>query len=188
VRDKRPCVLATSMSSSRCFRTQFVKVVRLPRRSQVSTRMRVRANRLGVMAVQHPPRAAWSRTGGHPFLNTCRSGAPAKRDAALAVAAVAVMVLISGGQSRPCWVSERASSADGALMTGQDAGSASGARRAAPDRVFAGLRTCPAPVPGKGRGSARGGTALIGVAGPVAAEVLEGPRDDSAVGYGSVTA
>lgn len=185
--DKRPRVLATSTSPSRCFQAQFVNVVRSPRRSQASTRMRVCANRLGVMAVQHPPRAAWSQTG-HPPMNTCRPGAPAKRDPALAVAAVDVMVLISGGQPRPCCVSERASSADGPLMTGQDAGGAPGARRAASDCVFAGLRTCPAPVPGKGRGSAQGGTVLIGVAGPVAAEVLEGPRDNSAVDYGSVVA
>jgi hypothetical protein len=157
----------------------------LPRRFRVPARVRVGANRL---AVRHPPRAAWSRAGGRPFVSICRSGGPAGRDGARAVAAVAVVVLIGGGECRPCWVCGRASSAGGALVTGRGGGGGPGARRAVPGRVSGGLRACPVPVPGEGRGSARGETVLIGVAGPVAAGVLEGPGDDSAVGYGPVAA
>ncbi len=37
VGDKRPRVLAASTLFSRCFQTQFVNAVRLPRRGEVST-------------------------------------------------------------------------------------------------------------------------------------------------------
>jgi hypothetical protein len=53
--------------------------------------------------------------------------------------------------------------------------------------VSVGLRNS-APVPGNGRGSAHGRTLLTEASGPVAAQVLEGPRDDSVVRYSSVFA